>query len=346
MHSAYKILCVDDETANLRLLERLFRDSYEVFTAPSGAEGLELLAVHDVALIVSDQRMPGMPGIDFLKQAAAMRRQTVRIMLTGYTDAGTLVDAINSGVVYKYVTKPWINEDLAATVKRALQHYETIKAQRQLQLQNERLQASLKSTRDAFIEVLMQRLDAKDHFARGHAERVRDLAAAIGDAMGLDRPDIEKLALAAYLHETPLSGLTNEAADKQSDFADRDFRFIESCFADGLELFERVRDLEDVASTLRFQFEHFDGSGQPSGFSKEQIPLHSRILSVANAFDAFTSQRNNSMPISTDDALQAIASKVGRHFDPDVVSALCRLKIGGAKSEDEAYELDMDLVAA
>ena len=193
----------------------------------------------------------------------------------------------------------------------------------------------------------MQRLDSKDPFARGHAERVRDLAAAIGDAMDLDRPEIEKLALAAYLHETPLSGLTNEASEKQSDFTDRDFRFIESCFADGLELFERVRDLDDVASILRYQFEHFDGSGQPRGFSGEQIPLNARILSVANAFDSFTAQRNGMTPMSAEDALQAIAAMVGRHFDPEVASALCRLMIGhNAGSEEAACELDMDLVAA
>ena len=347
MHSAYKILCVDDETANLRLLERLFRDSYEVFTASSGAEALELLSVHDVALIISDQRMPGLPGIDFLKHAADMRPQTVRMMLTGYTDAGTLVDAINSGVVYKYVTKPWVNDELAASVKRALQHYETMKGQRQLQLQNERLHASLKSTRDAFIEVLIQRLEAKDAAARGHAERVRDLAASIGDALGLGRPDVEKLALAAYLHETPLGGLANEAGDKHHDFSDRDYRFIESCFEDGLGLFERVRDLDEVASVLRFQFEHFDGSGQPRGFSHEQIPLNARILSVANAFDSFTAQRTGTTPMSADVALQALAAKAGRHFDPDVVSALCRIKLcNSIRSEAEVFELDMDLVAA
>jgi response regulator RpfG family c-di-GMP phosphodiesterase len=346
MHSAYKILCVDDETANLRLLERLFRDSYEVFTAASGAEALELLAVHDVAVIVSDQRMPSMPGIDFLKQAAEIRPQTVRIMLTGYTDAGTLVEAINSGVVYKYVTKPWVNEDLAATIKRALQHYETMKAQRQLQLQNERLQASLKSTRDAFIEVLMQRLDAKDPMARGHAERVRDLASAIGAEMGLERAEIEKLALAAYLHETPLTGLTSESAEKQHDFTDRDFRFIESCFEDGLELFERVRDLDEIASILRYQFEHFDGSGQPRGFSQDQIPLSARILSVANAFDSITAQRNGTAPMSPEAAIQFIAAKAGRHFDPNVVGALCGLKLGTAGVKEMVYELDMDLVPA
>ncbi|MEO5857765.1 MAG: HD domain-containing phosphohydrolase [Pyrinomonadaceae bacterium] len=346
MHSPYKILCVDDEGANLRLLERLFRDSYEVFTATGSSEALEVLELHDIAVIISDQRMPGMTGIDFLKRAAEMRRQTVRIMLTGYTDAGTLVEAINSSVVYKYVTKPWINEDLAATVKRALQHYETMKGQRQLQLQNERLQSSLKSTRDAFIEVLMQRLEAKDPAARGHAERVRDLAAAIGETMGLDLPDTEKLALAGYLHETPLGGLANERADKHHDFSDRDYRFIESCFEGGLELFERVRDLDEVASVLRFQFEHFDGSGQPRGFSHEQIPLNARILSVSNAFDSLTTQRGGGATMSTAEALQAIASKVGRHFDPDVVKALCRLKLGNPERTEEIFELDMDLVAA
>jgi CheY-like chemotaxis protein len=118
----YKILFVDDETANLRVLERLFRNRYEVINASSGPEALQILATHDVALIISDQRMPDMTGIDFLKRAAEMRPQTVRIILTGYTDASALVEAINSGVVYKYVTKPWVNEDLMQTVKRALQH--------------------------------------------------------------------------------------------------------------------------------------------------------------------------------------------------------------------------------
>ena len=108
----YKILLVDDEPANLRMLERLFRDDHEVITAESGAAALELLAHNDVALIISDQRMPGMTGIEFLKQAAEMRAQTVRIILTGYTDVGDLVEAVNSGVVYKYVTKPWVNTNL------------------------------------------------------------------------------------------------------------------------------------------------------------------------------------------------------------------------------------------
>lgn len=345
MHSQYKILCVDDETANLRLLERLFRDSYDVYTAASGAEALELLEVHDIAVIISDQRMPGMTGIEFLKRAAEMRRQTVRIMLTGYTDAGTLVEAINSSVVYKYVTKPWINEDLAATVKRALQHYETMKGQRQLQLHNERLQSSLAAARDAFIEVLMQRLDAKDPFARGHAERVRGLSVAIGERLGLDRSELEKLALAAYLHETPLTGLAGEAIESPYT-SDRDYRFIESCFADALELFDRVSDLDEVATVLRFQFEHVDGSGRPHGFSHDQIPLHARILSVANAFDTMTAPRNDSFPISTQEALRKMLGMARRQYDDAVVDALCEIKAPGSGSHQVEHDYDADLVVA
>ena len=344
MNLQYKILCVDDEAANLRLLVRLFRDTYEVHTAEGGVAGLELLAVHDFALIISDQRMPGMPGIDFLKKAAEMRRQTVRIMLTGYTDAETLVEAVNSGVVYKYVNKPWVNDDLAATVKRALQHYETMKGQRQLQLQNERLQASLKAARDAFIEILMQRLEAKDLQARAHASRTRDHAVAIGEAMGMDRPELEMLGLAAYLHETPLVGLTDEKLHMQMDFTDRDYRFIESCFEDGLELFERVRDLDEIASVLRFQFEHFDGSGRPRGFSHEQIPVHARILAVANAYDSMTAPRNGDTPLTSDEALRMLTNKSQSLYDGHVVNVLCDVK--KLSRQEIAHQVEHGLIAA
>nr|MBA3241847.1 response regulator [Acidobacteriota bacterium] len=128
----YKIMVVDDEPANLRLLERLFRRDHQVLAASSGAEALQLLSQHDVALLVTDQRMPGMTGIELLGRAAAMRPHMVRIILTGYTDMEALVEAINCGQVYRYVTKPWNNEDLRLTAARALEHYEANRGQYEL----------------------------------------------------------------------------------------------------------------------------------------------------------------------------------------------------------------------
>ena len=136
---SYKILIVDDEPANLRTLARLFREDYEILTAASGAEALALLGHHEVALLITDQRMPGMTGIELLKKTVTLRPRMVRIILTGYTDVDALVEAINCGHVYRYVAKPWNNDDLRLTVKRGLEHFESFKQRHELESANARL---------------------------------------------------------------------------------------------------------------------------------------------------------------------------------------------------------------
>lgn len=144
----YKILIVDDEASNLRALERLFRTDYDVLTAGSGADALSLLEHHDMALLIADQRMPEMSGIELMQRTARLRPHMVRILLTGYTDVDSLIEAINTGHVYKYITKPWNNDDLLLTVARALEHYEALKSRHNLQMINERLRARLREISD------------------------------------------------------------------------------------------------------------------------------------------------------------------------------------------------------
>jgi two-component system response regulator HupR/HoxA len=139
----YKIMIVDDEPANLRTLVRLFRQDYEVVTAESGPEALTLLEQHNVALLISDQRMPDMTGIELMKKTVDLRPQMVKILLTGYTDVEALIESINSGLVYRYITKPWHNDDLRLTVARALEHYEVVKSRHLLDMENKRLRARL-----------------------------------------------------------------------------------------------------------------------------------------------------------------------------------------------------------
>ena len=139
----YKIMIVDDEPVNLRTLERVFRQHYHVVTAESGPEALNLLEQHDVAVIISDQRMPEMTGIELMKRTVALRPQMVRILLTGYTDVSALIEAINCGLVYRYLTKPWDNDDLRQTVGRALETYEMMKSKHLLGMENQRLRARL-----------------------------------------------------------------------------------------------------------------------------------------------------------------------------------------------------------
>jgi len=144
----YKILIVDDESSNLRALERLFRTEYDVLTAGSGADALSLLEHHDMALLIADQRMPEMSGVELMQRTARLRPHMVRILLTGYTDVDSLIEAINTGHVYKYITKPWNNDDLLQTVARALEHYETLKSRHNLQMINGRLRARLREISD------------------------------------------------------------------------------------------------------------------------------------------------------------------------------------------------------
>jgi two-component system response regulator HupR/HoxA len=150
---SYKMLIVDDEEANLRTLERLFREDYTVLTASSGVVALSLLEQHNVAILITDQRMPEMTGIELLNKTAELRPQMVRILLTGYTDVGSLIEAINCGLVYRYITKPWNNDDLRLTVSRALEHHEVIKSQHWLMRANDRLHARLQQIAEIADEV-------------------------------------------------------------------------------------------------------------------------------------------------------------------------------------------------
>ena len=136
----HKVLLVDDEVDNLELLQRTFRYEYEVFTATSGAEALKVVEGHpEIALIITDQRMPGMTGVEFLAKTLDSHRHTIRMILTGYTDVEDLIGAINSGQVYRYITKPWEPQELRIAVKRALESYE-------LTLENEAYRRQLIAT--------------------------------------------------------------------------------------------------------------------------------------------------------------------------------------------------------
>ncbi len=120
----HTILCVDDEIDNVEALERIFRKKYAVLKATSAAEGLALLKKNNVSLIISDQRMPKKTGVEFLKESIEYHPDAIRILLTGYTDIESVIGAINSGEVYRYITKPWDSNDLSLTIDKAIEKYE------------------------------------------------------------------------------------------------------------------------------------------------------------------------------------------------------------------------------
>jgi response regulator RpfG family c-di-GMP phosphodiesterase/HD-like signal output (HDOD) protein len=317
----HKIMVVDDEPANLRLLERLFRRDYQVITASSGDEALELLNQHDVSVLVSDQRMPGMTGIELLKRSAEFRPHMVRIILTGYTDVGALVEAINCGHVYKYVTKPWSNDDLRLTVERALQHHETNKSRSELEQVNLRLNVRLQESKQGIVRIISDALEAKDEHLCGHARRVSGLSTAIGRRMRLDIQSIEQISLAAFMHDLGKLGTPDSILLKPGTLTSGEREVMQQHAVRGARMFAGVPDMHEVADAVRYHHENFDGTGYPEGLRGEQIPLSARIISVADVYDTLRNPRPFREAYTHDSAVRQLERLAGTQFDPQVVDA-------------------------
>jgi len=201
----HSLLIVDDEKDILRTLTLTFEDDYEVFTARSGTEALGILEKQDIALIVADQRMPEMTGVELLQKAIIVKPQTIRIILTGYTDTEALIQAINKGHIYQYVTKPWERQELRILVRRALDSYElTVENQRLLK----ELQAANDRLRDENIYIrkeLHKDLQFNGIVGQSHAmRRVFDLVAKVintsATVLLTGETGTGKTLLARYIH--------------------------------------------------------------------------------------------------------------------------------------------------
>ena len=129
----HTVLCVDDEVNILQTLKRLLRkENYQLLTAASGKEGLEILANNDVHLVISDQRMPEMSGTEFLAEIKDRFPDVIRIILTGYTEVDAITESINRGHIYKFFLKPWNDDNLKLEIRKALDQYDLIKANEHL----------------------------------------------------------------------------------------------------------------------------------------------------------------------------------------------------------------------
>ncbi len=165
MTDMIKILCVDDEKNVLKALRRLFieEDSYEIFLAESGAEGLEVLEEEEnIRMVISDYRMPEMTGVDFLAQVNEKWPETMRIVLSGYADTAAVVEAINQGQIYKFIPKPWNDEELLSTIASALEHQDMRREIRNLNAELQKKNTELQEINENLEELVKKRTEALD----------------------------------------------------------------------------------------------------------------------------------------------------------------------------------------
>jgi putative two-component system response regulator len=321
----HSILIVDDEAPNLRLLKRVLGDEHEVIAVSSGAEGLEVLKTSDVSLIISDQRMPGLTGVQLLEQSLALRPSAIKILLTGYTDVQALIDAINSGKVYKYIPKPWDADELRLTVKRALEMFELKENNEKLLHDLQQALSQLEQLSMGTIRALADALDAKCDYTSGHSLRVSRFAVGIGKMLELPIDILKDIELAGILHDIGKIGVPESILWKPDRLSPEETKIMAQHPVKSAQIIGELKGFTRVREYVNHHHEFLDGSGYPDGLVGENIPLGSRIILVSDAYDAMTTDRPYRKAIGHERAIAELKKHAGKQFDPAIVAALIKL---------------------
>lgn len=316
-----RVLLVDDEPHILSSFERELGESYTLETANSGAEALERISTDGpYAVVISDQKMPEMDGIEFLSRVREIAPDTVRIMLTGHADLDTAIEAVNSGYIFRFLTKPCPSETLATVVDAGINQYKLILAERELHTL-----MKLKKAMDGIILGFSTLLEARDPYTAGHQRRVANLAMAIGDSMGLDEDRIAAIRLSALVHDIGKIYVPADFLNKPGKLTDIEYSILWTHPQVGHDILQSVDFVWPISDIVWQHHEKMDGSGYPRGLSGENILLEARILSVSDVIEAMASHRPYRASLGIELALEEIEAKRGTHFDPIVVDTCLKL---------------------
>jgi len=357
----HTVLFVDDEVNILKAIQRLLRnEDFDVLTANHPGEAMELIERAGPQVIVSDQRMPEMSGVEFLSSVRDRHNDVVRMMLTGYTDMAIAVEAINKGEIYRLITKPWNDEELKATLRQAFDHYDlkaeikrlnqvTREQNFRLQDMNRNLEEKVRERtkqldqkhtelRTAYIQTiraLAEAIDAKDAYTRGHSERVAVYASRIAREMSLRTDMIERIYFAGLLHDVGKIGVPDAIITKPDRLNEEEYREIMKHPEIGAKILEPVEFLRSVVPCVRHHHEWYDGcaKGYPDRLAGDQIPLPSRVIVVADTVEAMTSDRPYRKALPIEVVVTELHKYSGTQFDPVVVDAFLKL----LEEEGEAF---------
>jgi response regulator RpfG family c-di-GMP phosphodiesterase len=345
----HRILVVDDEEiVMVALRETLTRVGYRVATALNPAPALEMMKTESFSVIISDHQMPGMTGLEFLLRAKQLQPDATRILITAVLSLDTVIDAINKGEIYRFIVKPWLREELLATVKNAVQRFELICRNAVLQAatlaMNEKLAGLNRSLEEQIARVaeqnkqLAQLNQSLEHNLQRSIElclrimqtfypmlgaqtrRVYQVCKAIGETLDLPPDQRQVLEISAWLHDVGLLGVPRRLIRRWQqhpgslDEAER--AIIQQHPALGEELASFAHNLQAVGAVIRSHHERFDGHGYPDRLAGDNIPWLGRLLAVAVGY------ASSDRP--PEDAVEAVKTASGTAYDPDAVRAFLR----------------------
>lgn len=363
------LLFVDDEPNILAALRRLFRPlGYRIFIAEGGAQGLEVIANEKVDLVISDMRMPEMDGAQFLEQVRLKSPDTVRILLTGYADISSTIAAINKGQIYRYIAKPWEDNDISLSVRYALEQKQLVREKARLEelthKQNEELRdlnanleekvkarteevrqtmgflevahEKLKKTFFTSIRIFSNLMELREGSMAGHSRRVADIARKLALQLGMSEAASQEVMIAALLHDIGKIGLPDNLLHKPfSTLTSEERTAVVKHPVVGQTALMALEQLQGAAGLIRSHHERFDGMGFPDGLIRQAIPLGARVLAVANDYDAVQLGHVLNRRLNTQDALLFIKDGQGSRYDPQVVDAFVAMMSVGEKKRPQ-----------
>jgi putative nucleotidyltransferase with HDIG domain len=327
------ILVVDDEEhVRTSLAAYLEQQGYEVTLAATGEQAVQIVRRQKVTGLLLDVHLPGMSGIELVPQLLEIEPALAILMLTAVNDATTAALCMQRGAS-DYLLKPVDLEHLGRAIQRALLRRHTLLEDQRINrwLRDEVVlrSAELRLEREnlerisvATLEALVNALEAKDPYMRGHSARVADLSAMVAAELELSDEDIELVRTAGRLHDIGKIGIREEILNKQGPLTDEEYAQVKQHVLVGSQILAPLVHLRDVISSVRSHHERWDGFGYPDRLAGEAIPYGARIIGAVEIFDALTTSRPYQEKMPADTAIERMRDLAGTVLDPAVHAAL------------------------
>ncbi len=342
------ILLVDDDLA---LLENLWQQvidlhgaTHEVLMAKSAEEALKVIYdLHQkgqvVELVVADLVMPGMQGDRLLEILNTRFPSIIKVLLTGHTTADAALYTINNANVDKYVSKPWITEDLRLTTASLLRQFrlreDNQRLVQDLKRRNMVLNGTLRDLRSAkeqiesntldMLQSLATALEAKDAYTAGHSARVARWAVMLAKRIGLNEEEVNNIRAMALLHDIGKIGMPEAILNKPGALTESERSLVKSHPVTGAQILQPLKSFHHYIPIVRHHHEWFNGKGYPDGVGGGELPMAVWIAAAADAFDAMTSNRPYRRMQTLDFAFHQMTSGEGSQFNPECVRAFMDL---------------------
>jgi len=341
------ILIVDDEIGPREYLRMVLKPNYNVYTVENGYAAIQMIQQVEIDVLTLDLKMPGMNGIDTLKEIRMISPDVMVIIITGYGTLKTAIEAIRYGV-FDYIPKPFNVPEILTIIDKSIQrrrlnlkvkevlgncfNQQLLKepvanSDSPLQEENKGVtdykwdEINLSDTQSCleFAKVLAYTLEEKDPYTSGHSERVCYYSDFISKRLSLSPKERSELQIASYLHDIGKIGISNRFINKKGTLTPTDWAVIKQHTRKSIELLVPLNLSSNIISYIQHHHERYDGTGYPDGLAGEKIPLGARIIAISDSYDSMTSDRPYRKPLTNGDAKSELLKNAGKQFDPKLV---------------------------